>query len=119
MTFYKDYRQALVDAKSEQEKRFEERKAQVDGEYDRSETRIRDNFQTQLNKLQEDKDKTLEEMDTLVNGKDSLAGKLRNLEKKRDRLKRQHTQLKESAADKSEKCKEARENRFKFWWKTV
>lgn len=124
MIFYNEYLKALLDANSEQEERFKERKSEVDTEYDRNETRIKSTYQTKLNNLHNEKKKTLNEIENkksqLIRGDNSrtLSGELRDLVEKRDSLREHCEELERLAIIKSNKRKEVRSKLWKFWWKS-
>lgn len=124
MIYYKEYFKALLNANSELEKRFKERKSEVDSKYDKDETRIRGSFQTKLNNLHSDKIKTLNGIEykrsQLIKGDNSmtLSGELRDLVEKRDSLREQYKELEHLAIIKSNKRQNIKSKLFRFWWKS-
>lgn len=123
MIYYNEYLRALNDAFSVQKKQCNQRKEELERQYNDEETRIKGRFQTKMEQLRADTNKALEEIDneisTLRNGKssDSLEGQQRNLRETRDNLLQQYNELAKLSEEKSSKRSEVRSKLFKFWWK--
>ena len=123
MIYYNEYLRALNDAFSVRKKQCNQRKDELERQYNDGEARIKSRFQTKMEQLRADTNKALKEIDneisTLLNGKksDSFEGQQRNLREIRDNLLQQYNELARLSEEKSSKRSEVRSKLFTFWWK--